>query len=190
MLTEEDKQRRVDPELKGKQSELPEPGRYVKTIQGIYSTNEPIVYGEPIIRDGCCGAALVRVAASAGKDAEGATSRQHSSRSQTSHKDHLSIPGKGLTPHPVAKITAPKVEQELLHNGEIGGFMHWANLQEKTADEHPARLYCYAETADLLVENGWRMAWHSSAMSSLYSKKIRISHLNRKNYDNISIIVL
>ena len=42
--------------------------------------------------------------------------------------------------------------EEVLHKGEVCGFMHWSNLQLKYGS---GSLLCFADAADNLIENGW-----------------------------------
>ena len=48
-------------DLIGKPGELPEPGTYIRLIQGIYALSSPEITAKPHIRNGVCGAALLRI---------------------------------------------------------------------------------------------------------------------------------
>lgn len=139
VIKQEDKQRRVDPILRGKQEDLPEAGVFVVIVQGVFATTEPIIYGSPKIRAGVCGSALVRLTTS--KEGEGAGIDESSPISGRSSELH-----------------AQTVECTFENTGEIGGFMRWSDLQDKTSDSPTPRLYCYAEVTDPLVDAGWNVA--------------------------------
>ena len=137
IIKPEDKERRVDQVLRGKQKDLLEVGRYLVLVQGIFATSEPMIYGEPITRAGDCGSAVVRLRADEESRDDGKSS---------------------LVSAASTKLHAQRVERMFVNNDEIGGFMHWSDLQEKTTRINIPRLYCYAEVTDPLTEAGWRVA--------------------------------
>jgi hypothetical protein len=161
-IREEDKKRRVDQVLKGKQKDLPGPGDSLVIVQGIFATSEPTAYGEPIIRAGCCGSALVRLESEDGKSTpskQGSSSKQSTPntkgipRIEASSTPNKSPPGIAAS----SELHSKEVQSAYVHNGKIGGFMHWSDLQEKTNYTNIPRLFCYAEVADPLIEAGWEV---------------------------------
>ena len=51
-------------DIQGKPEDLPPPGQYISPVQGIYATSTREITGKPQIREGVCGAAIVRAKAS------------------------------------------------------------------------------------------------------------------------------
>ena len=47
-------------DLFGDLNALPGPGIYIELVQGIYSTSVPEINRQPKIREGVCGAAIIR----------------------------------------------------------------------------------------------------------------------------------
>lgn len=45
----------------------------------------------------------------------------------------------------ITELRGERAELEFWNNGEISGFMHWSEQQEKISDENPARLFCYTD---------------------------------------------
>jgi hypothetical protein len=92
--------------LRGDSKLLPGPGKYVALVQGVFATSEPEIMGTPVIRDGVCGSAVVRLNKRSGK---------HKT------KTTLSPAGAGAE----TEVMGVQAETE----GEIAGFMHWSDLQ-------------------------------------------------------------
>lgn len=46
--------------------------------------------------------------------------------------------------------------QDILANGEIGGFMVWPNIRD--SDDNGGRLMCFCEMTDQLIAEGWEVA--------------------------------
>jgi hypothetical protein len=51
---------RANKGLFGDPNALPGPGIYIELVQGIYSTSVPEINRQPKIREGVCGAAIIR----------------------------------------------------------------------------------------------------------------------------------
>jgi hypothetical protein len=100
-------------DVEGKLAPLPGDGRIMFLRQGIFATSAPEINACPQVREGACGAALIRCKKS---------------------------PEIGMLTETLAK-------------GEIGGFMHWADLQRKST--MPGELVCVTDCLDDLVEEGW-----------------------------------
>ena len=86
VISQEDKKKRVDSTVTGKQKDLPDTGIFLVLVQGIFATSDPIAYGEPIFRARCCGSALVRLKSQrAGKSTtrkQGTSSKQSTLNTQ------------------------------------------------------------------------------------------------------------
>ena len=157
IVSQEDKEKRVDLVLIGNQKDLPNVGTYMVIVQGIYATSEPMAIGEPIIRAGCCGSAIVKLATPWKK--KSTPRKGTSSKRGTPNKKDTSGIGESSTSNKnFSMLNSETVEMGLVHNGEIGGFMHWSDLQEKTTFANIPRLLCYTEVADPLIDAGWTVA--------------------------------
>ena len=107
---------RSHPRLKGPENLLPpDENIYIELRQGIYATNEPKIPKLPKIREGVCGAVLLRC-----------RQRENPSRSL----------------------------EEVLEDGEVAGFIHFADLQTKGERDH---LLCYADSFDDVASEGWEI---------------------------------
>lgn len=105
---------RSHPHLVGPESDLPpDENIYIELRQGIYATNEPKIPTQPKVREGACGAVLIRC-------------RQRS--------------------NPLRALDS------VLKDGEVAGFMHFADLQSKGNLDN---LLCYADSFDELASEGW-----------------------------------
>jgi hypothetical protein len=147
-VTQEDKERRTDPDLKGMQKDLPAKGRYLDLDQGIFATSDPEAYGMPIVREGCCGSALVQLI-------ESKRPQDMKSTQKTPKTKGTSVEGDSSTPTRSSGLRAKKEELSIENNGKIGGFMHLCDLQEKST--FGSRLYCYVEITEPLIEAGWEV---------------------------------
>jgi hypothetical protein len=108
---------RSHPHLMAPESHLPpDENIYIQLRQGIYATNELKIPKQPKIREGVCGAVLVRC-------------RQRS--------------------NPLRTLDS------VLKDGEVAGFMHFADLQSKGGVD---TLLCYADSFDELASEGWEVA--------------------------------
>jgi hypothetical protein len=107
---------RSHPRLKGPESLLPpDENIYIELGQGIYATNEPKIPKSPKIREGVCGAVLLRC-----------------------HQ----------------RINPSRTLDSVLKDGEVAGFMHFADLQSKLGGD---ALLCYADSFDELASEGWEV---------------------------------
>ena len=64
----------------------------------------------------------------------------------------------GVCGSPVVRLKAGKeagTRQDVLHRGEVCGFMHWSNLQLKYGS---GGLLCFADSVDDLIEEGWEVS--------------------------------
>lgn len=164
VISQEDKKRRVDQVFIGQQNDLPDAGNYLVIVQGIYATSEPMAQGQPIVRAGCCGSALVQLAKNPRPQNGKSTSSKPSASSSQSTTDMKGGPGTGDSSTPMnsppgsaasSSIRGEKVEFTFVNVGKIGGFMHWSDLREKTTNPSAPRLFCYADVADPLIDAGW-----------------------------------
>ncbi|RFU28041.1 hypothetical protein B7463_g8286, partial [Scytalidium lignicola] len=154
-ITAQDKQRRVDKVLKEHQKDLPDPGIYMVLAQGIWATSDPIVNSQPIIREGSCGAAIVRLAIDT--EGMGATSPRKKRKSEGKvtptkrNTDRMNVTNAEndlsnvLSASGSDKEMGNKIELTCLNTGEVAGFMHWCDLQEKGTYHSRPQLFCYAE---------------------------------------------
>jgi hypothetical protein len=107
---------RSHPHRIGPESHLPpDENIYIELRQGIYATNEPKILKQPKIREGVCGAVLVRC-------------RQRS--------------------NPLRTLDS------VLKDGEVAGFIHFADLQSKGDVD---TLLCYADSFEELASEGWKV---------------------------------
>jgi hypothetical protein len=105
---------RSHPRLVGPDDLLPrDESLYVELAQGIYASNEEKIPGQPKIREGICGAVLLRC---------------------------------------FLRSSPERTANSVLHDGEVAGIMHFADLQSKN---NPGSLLCYADSFDALAEAGW-----------------------------------
>jgi hypothetical protein len=114
LLMERRERARGHPHLIGPESLLPpDENLYIALRQGIYATNEPMIPKQPKIREGVCGAVLVRCHA----------------------KDEIS-----------------RTLKSVLQDGEVAGFMHFADLRSKW---DMSTLLCFADSFSELASEGW-----------------------------------
>lgn len=129
-------------DLVGESESLPVPGIYIRLEQGIFATSVPEINSEPIIREGVCGAAILR----------GTHQRRKNSPKKgtpvTKSSATSSLSGSTLAT-PVLQ-QAPREET----TGEVAGFMHWPDLQSRYNGD---RLFCFADAVDNLIKDGWEV---------------------------------
>lgn len=156
VITCEDKEKRVDRFLLGKPEDLPDVGKYLVLTQGIFATSEPVANGEPIIRAGCCGSAVVQLE----KTTRQRKAKKSKSADKTKHEAGTGSPSKkdGSSSVAASELDAKASEQGFVNSGKIGGFMHWSDLQGKNQGDNIPRLLCYAEVTDPLIDAGWEVA--------------------------------
>lgn len=149
-------------DLFGDTSSLPSAGRYVELVQGIYATSSPEMNRQPEIREGVCGAAIIR-----------ARGRKNGARKKTPTPGRETPAGQGPSPQvstPDKKTPSGKspgtpslagfatpLDKLIPHEettGEIAGFMHWSDIQSVYNGD---RLLCFADVADGLIEDGWKV---------------------------------
>jgi hypothetical protein len=160
VIKEEDKKKRQDPQLKGDHKNLLNAGTYNVLVQGAFATGDALVHGMPIVRDGCCGSAVVRLVKPQSKKKD--TSNAQVTPSKQATPSH-STPGAGdstsiRNPSPPGPLKASKREIGFQHTGEVGGFMHLSDLQSRTHLGLIPKLLCYAEVMDPLITDGWSVA--------------------------------
>jgi hypothetical protein len=160
VIKEEHKKKRQDPQPKGDPKNLPDVGTYNVLVQGAFATGDALVHGMPIVRDGCCGSAVVRLVKPPSKENDTSSAQVTPSKQATpSH----STPGAGgstsvRNPSPPGLLKASKKEMGFQHAGEVGGFMHWSDLQNRTYLGLIPKLLCFAEVVDPLIADGWSVA--------------------------------
>jgi hypothetical protein len=119
-----------------------------------------LVHGMPIVRDGCCGSAVVRLAKPQSKEKD--TSSAQVTPSKQAIPSHSTPDAGGSTsirnPSPPGPLKASKNEMGFQHTGEVGGFMHWSDLQSRTHLGLIPKLLCYADVMDSLIADGWSVA--------------------------------
>ncbi len=103
---------------------------YIKLEQKVCTTNTPIMNSKPYIRDGACGAVLLRVRR-----------------------------GK------LDKASMKEAEKDVTARGEIGGMMHFADLQEANTSGAAEAYFIYADAFDPLMDQGWTIVQPSSPES-------------------------
>jgi hypothetical protein len=149
-------------DLFGDPSALPGPGRYIELVQGIYTTSAPEINKQPKIREGVCGAAIIRAREDELPDstlprAQGKTLTPYNETPpQVSTPEKRTPSGIGLgTPSLAGSATLlnKQLPQEET-TGEVAGFMHWSDIQSLYNGD---RLLCFADTVDGLIEDGWKV---------------------------------
>jgi hypothetical protein len=120
----------------GKQKNLPGTGTYMDIVQGVFATSDPIANGEPIIRAGYCGSAVVQLVRQDKKSTpskQGTSSKQSTPNAKGTPGIEDSSTSNKSSPGIVAssELRGEKVQQGYVHYGKIGGFMHWSDLQAK-----------------------------------------------------------
>lgn len=131
-------------ELFGDPSALLGPRKYVELVQGIYSTSAPEINGEPKIREGVCGAAVIR-----------GRLRRPAPRNETlvGQGSSPTPSGRGLEkPSPADSATPLRRRFTDEGTGEVAGFMHWSDIQSVY---NGGELLCFADVVDGLIEDGW-----------------------------------
>jgi len=160
VIKEEDKKKRQDPQLKRDPKNLPNVGTYNVLVQGAFATGDALVHGMPIVRDGCCGSALVRLVKPESKKKD--TSSAQVTPSKQAAPSHNAPDAEGSmsirNPSSPRPLKASKKEMGFQHTGEVGGFMHWSDIQSRTHLGLIPKLLCYAEVMDPLIADGWRVA--------------------------------
>jgi hypothetical protein len=155
-------------DLFGDPSALPGPGRYVELVQGIYATSAPEINRQPKIREGVCGAAIIRARGDELLDGSqtGAQGKTPTPRNETpvgqGSSPQVSTPkkttpsGKGPGTPSLAGSATPLRKQfpQEQTTGEIAGFMHWSDIQSVYNGD---RLLCFADAVDGLIEEGWKV---------------------------------
>ena len=140
------------------------PGIYIELVQGIYATSAPEINKQPKIREGVCGAAIIR----ARQDEPTQTGAQV--KTPTLHKETPT--GQGSSPQvstpkqrtsgkgpgtPSSAGSATPLQKQLPQEettGEIAGFMQWSDTQSLYNND---RLLCFADAVDGLIEDGWKI---------------------------------
>ncbi|KAH8598570.1 hypothetical protein B0O99DRAFT_615428 [Bisporella sp. PMI_857] len=152
-----------------------QPGKYLEIIQGIFYTGETRISTPPVIREGVCGSVVVRlhqaevisktertIASRTTKNPgneESKTVMPAEQRDVSSPRpsSEMAGPTEGSPGYPLTNISSKRDDQvPLYHKGEIGGFMHWADLQKK--GHYRKQFFCYADCTDPLIEAGWSVA--------------------------------
>ncbi|TAQ83186.1 hypothetical protein B7494_g8492 [Chlorociboria aeruginascens] len=125
-------------------------------VQGIYATGDPLPYGDAVIRDGSCGAAIVRLL----PDEKG-------KKTSTAGKD---LPTAAGSSRPGTQAGGWDFE----NTGEVAGFMYWADFPGKPGNT--PRFLCYAEVMDPLIDDGWEVSGVPEKRSRSESDDSQIGH--------------
>lgn len=62
----------------------------------------------------------------------------------------------GICGSALVRLSTGTTNQDVLAQGEIGGFMVWSNIQNSNNDQ--GRLMCFCEATDQLIAEGWEVA--------------------------------
>jgi hypothetical protein len=149
--------------LFGPKNQLPEPGKYIELFQGIYATSTPEINTFPKIREGVCGAAVLRSRPKLeGKKQEKSRTPSAAPLADQSAPPSLSTPKKETPSNESPSMSSSKKSatprkiqitgEEI--TGEVAGFMHWADVQSVY---NGGRLLCFVDVVNGLIEDGWKL---------------------------------
>lgn len=120
--------------------DLPTAVSSITPKQGIYTTSTPEITGEPKIRAGICGAAVVRTPRKEIPRKAPSTSTGASGTSKTTS-----------TPTSATPVLKPLPQEDT--TGEVAGFIHWSDLQSL----YSGRLLYFADAVNELIEDRWEV---------------------------------
>jgi hypothetical protein len=143
-------------DLFGDPSVKPRPGIYVELVQGVYATSAPEINRHPKIREGVCGAAIIRA-----REEELPDSTEIRAQEKTPTPRNETPAGQGSSPNvstpktrtpsgkdlgtPSSTGSATPLNKQLPQEettGEVAAFMHWSDIQSLYNSD---RLLCFAD---------------------------------------------